>query len=69
MLKMVHIKFHSIWMRIVGEILDYLLNLQYYTFLYSCDVTSFSQKLKLIATKVSKEDFYWVDKGLVSNLI
>ncbi len=29
----------------------------------------FIKKLKIKATKVSKEDFYLVDTGLVSNLI
>ncbi len=27
------------------------------SFLYSCDVTSFLQKIEIITTKVSKEDF------------
>ncbi len=29
--------------------------------MYSCDVTNFSSKLKIKATKVSKEDFLLVD--------
>jgi hypothetical protein len=37
--------------------------------LYSCDVTNFHQKLKIRATKVSKEDFYLVDIDPVPNLI
>ncbi len=32
-------------------------------FLYSCDITSFHQKLEIRTTKVSKEDFYLADKG------
>ncbi len=51
-------------MRNVSEISNYLANLSYkLTIFYSCDDKSFNQKLEVLTTKVSKEDFYLVDEG------
>ncbi len=51
-------------MSYVGEITNYIAKLYYkLVILYSCNITSFSQIVKIMTAKVSKEDYNLLGKA------